>query len=746
MGWFSSGKSQARGSLPVINLAERPKNEADAANDYLSQYLAPTKIYGGEKLQCLVPSCITTLLTAAPPTSRADLTEIENYIRETKTIPSLAYVPDDLKYMTDKDIWWFVPGVVVAGPYFSWVAVSKDGLYCASTEDENDGMQVIGWDHIDAIECKYEETNCCCLHMHTAKGTLSLSELLAGDRSSSLPVVKAIYDVYKPVIEASRGAPMWHHGAGGESYRSFESPQQLLVASAWGGPPASQNGAVSATDEQSADSDDASGREANDEEAREAIPALNWTPVTLNGETDPPYPGRYFFVPPPLASKMIRVKLFPALARASELFPDFTADDVNAIADAIRTTQLLPRLSFVRGAMEGVFAFVAAGADTEDTNEWQDITNHGDAIWFMPAAIVEVPGGMMVMRVACALWLCENGLKANFARNNVMSSICWSDGIESLTLFEDTAEDSDCPGCAMLKIDIGDEVLRFTETHGEDHGSMFKVLSACWDVLSETVIEPSRGKDSWDFSQARFVEYESWEDLLSWAHNLKEEDDNDIEDDDSEDAPTGDASSVRTIYLESDTPQEFIDVARRLLSGEPPVRTTPREVFGWFGYSKRAARTTVHVQTVLRAAELEAFPNIADGLMDSPIQLRRRPKVTPGKYTIDLESSEEESAESESWVSDDRPTVIVVPEYIDQAFTKAVRSVHATGRPKRVVVRELLGWFGQQRRGPRVQATIADALVQARLEAFPDPAFVHIDSQVELSLAEGIEPGTFVVE
>jgi hypothetical protein len=440
------------------------------------------------------------------------------------------------------------------------------------------------------------------------------------------------------------------------------------------------------------------------------------------------------------------LKLFPAVARANELFPEFTADDVDAIANAIRTTQLLPRLTFVRGAMDGVFAFVAAGADTDDTNKWQDIADHDDAIWFMPAAVVEVPGSTMVVRVACALWLCENGLKANYAKNNVMSSICWSDGIKSLTLFEDTAENSHCPGCAMLKIDIGDEVLRFTETHGEDHGSMFKVLSACWDVLSETVIEPSRGKDSWDFARANFVDCESWEALLSWACSLEDEDDTDVENDDSADALTGGSSSVRIIYLESDTPQEFVDVALRLLSGEPPVRTTPREVFGWFGYSKRAVRTTDHVQTVLRAAKLEAFPDITDGLMDSPIQLRLHPKVTPGKYTIDLESGEEECADSDSWVSDDRPNIIVIPQYIDQAFTKAVRNVHATGLPKRVVVREMLGWFGQQRRGPRVQATIADALVQARLEAFPDPAFVHIDSQVELSLAEGVEPGTYVIE
>jgi hypothetical protein len=332
-------------------------------------------------------------------------------------------------------------------------------------------MQLIGWDHIDAIECTYEETNCCCLHMHTAKGSLTLSELLAGDRSSSLPVVKAIHDVYKPVIEASRGTSMWKHGAGGENYRSFESPQQLLIASAWGerqepqaravavtsdpaaagtgtaipggfetlsqavtyvlivlsavgrdrvigdvdiirdalrlvcGPGASiscdsdislanerfnenvesdtwhdvavdleswirencsleqrrtihehvlkfnskdtpvedvwhiflaqmvdllgllssapgDETHLNATGKQSADADDASGGEADDEEASETIPALNWTPVTLNSETDPPYPGRYFFVPPPLASKMMRLKLVSVRSRAYSLAPD----------------------------------------------------------------------------------------------------------------------------------------------------------------------------------------------------------------------------------------------------------------------------------------------------------------------------------------------------------------------------------------------------------------------------------------
>ena len=53
-----------------------------------------------------------------------------------------------------------------------------------------------------------------------------------------------------------------------------------------------------------------------------------------------------------------------------------------------------------------------------------------------------------------------------------------------------------------------------------------------------------------------------------------------------------------------------------------------------------------------------------------------------------------------------------------------------------VTVRQLLGWFGQQRRGWRVVATVKGALRRAGLSTEPDFETAYIDGQLEFLLSD----------
>ena len=53
-----------------------------------------------------------------------------------------------------------------------------------------------------------------------------------GRKLSTSGVISSIYEIYKPVIEAS-GEFSWKHGAGGEGYKGFETQKELLDESVW---------------------------------------------------------------------------------------------------------------------------------------------------------------------------------------------------------------------------------------------------------------------------------------------------------------------------------------------------------------------------------------------------------------------------------------------------------------------------------------------------------------------------------
>ena len=73
-----------------------------------------------------------------------------------------------------------------------------------------------------------------------SEGCLTFDEFVStseeGDHGSYLAVIEAIWEARKETIQASKGAPMWYEGKGGEGFVEFESPQDLLKASNWDNP------------------------------------------------------------------------------------------------------------------------------------------------------------------------------------------------------------------------------------------------------------------------------------------------------------------------------------------------------------------------------------------------------------------------------------------------------------------------------------------------------------------------------
>src|SRR5215210_5819997 len=73
---------------------------------------------------------------------------------------------------------------------------------------------------------------------------------------------------------------------------------------------------------------------------------------------------------------------------------------------------------------------------------------------------------------------------------------------------------------------------------------------------------------------------------------------------------------------------------------------------------------------------------------------------------------------------------------IPPQLQQAAEQVHKDGKAKMVRVRDLLSWFGAQRRGILVVREIRAALKKAKLITVPDFEVAYIDQRIKLKAAE----------
>ena len=227
-----------------------PKNEKGETDtekqqkivDYIQRWGAPTKTYARRLgFKALIPSWFEKLNEACPKFSSDEMTFITHHITEEKVIPCIQSYTPEAFMSNSKQVWWCAPFVLWAEQFASWVYIDKNGFYGAHPENSDDITAIAGWDMIESLDLERIEPNLVELNLYTVDGgNLTFVEFLGEDKKngsmvggSYLEVIAAIYNVNLPTIKASAGQPMWYHGVGGEGFKSFEKPSELLSQQNW---------------------------------------------------------------------------------------------------------------------------------------------------------------------------------------------------------------------------------------------------------------------------------------------------------------------------------------------------------------------------------------------------------------------------------------------------------------------------------------------------------------------------------
>ena len=212
-------------------------------NQYLSKWQCPTESYNGTLgIEGRIPSWIGKIDTpdCCPKFSDQNIEVINSSILKDKIIPVLSYAPDEF-YFETKQVWWIVPLSLWAGDKASWLFIDKNGIYAAHPSDEDIAL-VFPWDRLESMEYLTKDFDTNESEVHSLNltsdngGELSFVEFVSTGSGSYLSVVKSIYEIRKTTIDASKGESQWFEGSGGEGYKSFDHPKDLLDISKWVNP------------------------------------------------------------------------------------------------------------------------------------------------------------------------------------------------------------------------------------------------------------------------------------------------------------------------------------------------------------------------------------------------------------------------------------------------------------------------------------------------------------------------------
>ena len=203
-------------------------------NNYLSRWQCPTVDYcwrGGIKAH--IPDFFDKIDNCSPKWTADEIDTIRENIRELKVIPTLKYIPDEF-YNFTKKVWWLIPFTIWKEEIASWIFIDKNGFHAPHPGD-NDGELIYAWDQVEDMEIEWPEDNLCMLTVYNreSEGFLTFAEFVSEGCGSYLSIIPEIYEIFQPVIEASRGGYTWKHGAGAEGYQSFETDRDLLDINIW---------------------------------------------------------------------------------------------------------------------------------------------------------------------------------------------------------------------------------------------------------------------------------------------------------------------------------------------------------------------------------------------------------------------------------------------------------------------------------------------------------------------------------
>lgn len=143
-----------------------------------------------------------------------------------------------------------------------------------------------------------------------------------------------------------------------------------------------------------------------------------------------------------------------------------------------------------------------------------------------------------------------------------------------------------------------------------------------------------------------------------------------------------------------------------------PVQVTPRKLVEMVGAKRRGSKIVDRVRSRLARHSLTTDQDLLDVGADEPIRVLK---------------TEAETA--------------AAPRYVEPLQAAVEQLEKTPNSPKTIPVREMLSWFGAQKRGSTIADRVEETLAGFELRTEPDFNSVHIDAEVQL-VALASEPDT----
>ena len=237
----------------------------------------------------------------------------------------------------------------------------------------------------------------------------------------------------------------------------------------------------------------------------------------------PEYPGEFYFLTEKYSTKLLHIKNFYRLSRGEELFRKLSVSEVDSIIKKIRTTKIIPKLTFAREILEDKYEIPVKDAP----------------FWFMPFAI-------LAEQIGCFLYIERNGIYANHKKSKEIDAcFSWESAtdvsfIHGFPELEDNSDDDlkmsfsitsdadeeypdpeETVSTLVLKTDDGH--LTINEFHGDKFGSQLLIVKTIWN-LWKIVVDQSRNSDVWPQNDEvpngpQYRYFDSWDALIAWAED-----------------------------------------------------------------------------------------------------------------------------------------------------------------------------------------------------------------------------------
>jgi len=215
----------------------------ETATTYFRKWQVESSTYNGRLgINCIVPSEASALINPAifPELNPDDLSFIINQVSANKIIPLLNFLDNDYGKHT-KRVWWMIPFCIWRDDIASPVFADKNGIYGMYEDNMPDATQLVSWENLSSMEFEDgfdDDPNVNRIYLNVGEDHISLDELVDPEKGtgSYLAVLFAIYNLRKATIEASKGAPGWYEGVGGEGFIGFDAGLDLINPANWKNP------------------------------------------------------------------------------------------------------------------------------------------------------------------------------------------------------------------------------------------------------------------------------------------------------------------------------------------------------------------------------------------------------------------------------------------------------------------------------------------------------------------------------